>query len=144
MITYAEVKDKLLKLAEENPDYVFNTDPRAVARAEAEDPESVRTDKEGNPYSGTCYYRFSDGEPACIVGRVIASYVPDAVFTEGNTADMAVKEIFGENKVEAWVIDLLMHAQDFQDLGTPWGTAVEDALRTVEEMKSSFGVPVYG
>lgn len=73
------------------------------------------------PLTDICRYRDPDtGEPMCIVGRVVARAMPDAVFAEGggiysNTTIM--------NAYDVDSVVFLSHLQSWQDHNATWGAA---------------------
>jgi hypothetical protein len=80
----------------------------------------------------SCLY-FEEGRPSCIVGHWLYKHgrVPDSDEIEGMNVD-EVCNIF-EVDVSLRGAALLQAAQALQDLGTPWGAAVDDAVKEVAE-----------
>lgn len=85
-----------------------------------------------------CVY-VHDGKPDCIVGQFLAAQgIPlerlekadEACFNSGAPAAMLLGQLEDENLVQAEsrAVEILRVAQSLQDLGRPWGAAVEAAL----------------
>lgn len=100
----------------------------------------------------TCTYTTQDGKPSCVVGHVIAIEFPDLLPTirddEWHYVDKYPEDLLLEPRTEGVIsisesysttLDwqpkaryLLMRMQAGQDIGTPWGKALEDAIKDTE------------
>jgi hypothetical protein len=83
-------------------------------------------------WEGDCHYFEGDGTPSCIVGYVLAAKgVTKADLVDDQNED-SVHElgITADEKTET----LLMGVQRWQDVGIPWGTALQKALGAIKEI----------
>lgn len=84
-------------------------------------------------FGNACFY-VVDQKPACLVGEVLATGfgIPIDVLDELETTADDVLDILQSRGVLTYTsdaADMLMRAQEYQDLGEPWGEAVDIALR---------------
>lgn len=139
MKTYEEVLADLRAIVQGREDYVY------VPAFGKVDP---------NPWDNTCTYTTQDGAPSCIVGHVIAVEFPDLLpairkeewyyvdradpeDTEHEPLTEGVGSLSQTFSVtidwEPKALALLSYVQSQQDVGTPWGEALEKAIETTEK-----------
>lgn len=110
-ITEQDIINEVLRLAAENPDFVY--------QAPDYHPEETR---------GTCVY-IHDGNGSCIVGQALVNkgIDPEEIERfEGLPADLMLSNLGIKEEADqgqTW----LDQVQSYQDTGTPWGEAVEEA-----------------
>lgn len=105
-----EKAHELLKraVAEKGEDYVYQ-------------PETVGT------YNRRCRYFGPEGAPSCIVGHVLA-YMGVSIDPESYENRVGVWTLGQEEllRADAAAIEALSVAQDVQDMGGPWGSALRE------------------
>jgi hypothetical protein len=108
-------------------------------------------DEVGEDYinSGGCLYKNHDGKPVCIVGKYLMEYcnVPSTFF-DGTLHSIERTRALNSSRFDfiqgvlnstfglKWspqAVRYLSRVQTVQDLGYPWGKAVEDSRRLIEE-----------
>lgn len=111
MKPFQQVIDRIIKLADENPDRIAD-----------------------------CKY-FDQGEPCCIVGHVLAELgavqdfdesvrVGDYTFPNSEAADSICWDVFGVEEPEPNEETFLVTVQELQDEGCRWAGAVDAALES--------------
>ena len=111
MKPFQQVIDRIIKLADENPDRIAD-----------------------------CKY-FDQGEPCCIVGHVLAELgavqdfdesvrVGDYTFPNSEAADSICWDVFDVEEPDPIEETFLVTVQELQDEGCRWGSAVDDALES--------------
>jgi hypothetical protein len=122
-ITYEQALTGLQKLADERPDYIHTEDPKLN-----ESLEEIR--QSGEIFVPKCLYRFNDGTPGCLIGALVADLFPDVRLKEGKSAAQALRVAGIEADVQT--LNLLNSAQNEQDAGLPWASALIYAKNIVE------------
>jgi len=86
---------------------------------------------------GTCRYYNEKGAPSCIVGHFFnVAKLPQYILKENNEsgfASLTYKAPEVKNFFTADAIQMLQEVQSSQDLGTPWGVAVDKATNAFED-----------
>lgn len=140
VLTYEQVLDELRAIvAEKGADYTY--------------PKVDVADGDYGVKQGQCvYFDPKDGAPSCIVGHWFALHDVDlsdedeGLYGDLNTG-MNVTEIFKENDwvvpftVDGNALTLLEVVQRQQDLGDPWGDALQLAVAWVERKEGNPWMP---
>jgi hypothetical protein len=113
-IKASQIKEAVIEIANEKPDYIY--------------PEDLRN-------SG-CRYAV-DGKPSCIVGHALAKVGIDIGVIETLDIDGGIPAHYLSSKLPEFIEDndeegsmaFLQEVQSSQDNGSPWGEAVKGALR---------------
>ena len=88
------------------------------------------------PGGGNCQY-FRDGEPSCIVGRILAELdVPEKALAHNLPAwrALGLLDSTGFVTADSKAVDFLQELQMRQDKGMPWGEAYSEAVSKIEEV----------
>lgn len=111
MITSKEILDEVVRIADENPDFVYQQIP--------------------NELGASCKY-VHDGQPSCLIGRAFWNLgLIDATLEqqehENTSGAASMVKYTLHDKVTSTEADreALAHIQDYQDNGMAWGFAVE-------------------
>lgn len=106
-ITEQMLIDSLYEIVAKNPDYVYD-------------------DRDSE---GFCRYFNDEGAPSCVVGHVIAQHGITAEQIEHvkYSGAAAVIRVTTEALLSARGVTLFSSVQAWQDAGTPWGEALENA-----------------
>lgn len=97
-------------------------------------------------YGDMCYYSV-DGEPACLVGRVLAKWGVDLTPMDSASTGMSTLvglfagalldelRVMGVLEVDDPSVSLLWEAQTGQDNGETWGNALSEALAYIAKQR---------
>lgn len=130
MYTYDETLDMLKEIADSKPDgYKYTTDPKAVETS-IEAGRWTDVGPDGVAYTTQCFYRHTDGTPACIVGQLLYNLKPDFVPPELSFGPSVLTDSGIE--FEPAARKLLEEVQWQQDLGETWKTAIEKGSRNAQ------------
>lgn len=99
------------------------------------------------PGDGSTCVNFWDGQPSCIVGHVLDRMGPAMAPIMGNDANewgiRLLHQIMSDWENWDWeftsdAVRVLETAQEWQDMGWPWGVAVQMAEKTLADGRQVF------
>lgn len=124
MITYEEFVAAAREVVAERPDFIYASPHRWLS---PDDPTPRWSLKAPAPLKGTCKYVKKDDptEPDCLIGCIMKRLgLPLPAFDCGEAAYYVLREL-----VEDRGRDFAIRLQRRQDIGTPWGEALDQTLR---------------
>lgn len=125
-LTYDAAMSGLLRLAAERPEYNHREDPKS-----SETRTQYMLDNPTSSGGLTCFYRFHDDTPGCIIGALVAELFPDVRLMESELASYVIRRAGIEVSHETGC--LLNAVQGEQDDNKPWGRAVPLGIARAKE-----------